>query len=152
MSGMLPKSQVPWMSANKLSDQEHTALIHAKQGIREGAHKLKGKQKEEYEQLKFHLFENEKQIKETDEKQIDEAAGMQIKKIEQKTTRDKPSPLPDLQSGYEYIACYLPRIWNPDKKRGVRRLVFECHKTRNQFEAIYYTDDHYEKFSFWRIE
>lgn len=62
-------------------------------------------------------------------------------------------PLPQLSNGCEYFEVDVggARPTDPLGIRGTKRLVFEINTASNQILETYYTDEHYAKFSFFRI-
>lgn len=63
------------------------------------------------------------------------------------------SPLPKLAKGCSYHEFDVghARAGDPQGRRGQRRLVIEVVDKSRQIREIYYTDDHYAKFSFVRV-
>lgn len=61
-------------------------------------------------------------------------------------------PLPGLQDGSTYVECQLgeARVGDP-RPGGRRRVVFEVHIASRRIVETYYTDQHYVKFSFYRL-
>lgn len=62
-------------------------------------------------------------------------------------------PLPDPSNGCDYFEWDIgaARDGDPEGKRGVRRFVFEINLSSRQVLEVYYTEEHYRKFSFFRI-
>ena len=61
-------------------------------------------------------------------------------------------PLPGLPNGSEYVECQLGNARLGDSRPpGKRRAVFEVHSATRRIMETYYTEDHYAKFSFWRL-
>jgi hypothetical protein len=129
MSGRIPLSQIPRINKALLGPDGRRALTLAKNAIRSGMHREARRDRlpEEFRHLNLHPFSNEKD-----------------------TGHTNPEPLPDPQRGCEYIACDIGR--DRSGRRGSRRFVFESHCVRNDWGAIYYSDDHYDKFSFYLVE
>ena len=61
-------------------------------------------------------------------------------------------PLPGLQNGSEYIECQIGNSRPGDPRpAGKKRVVFEVHAASRRILESYYTEEHYSKFSFWRL-
>jgi guanyl-specific ribonuclease Sa len=62
-------------------------------------------------------------------------------------------PLPEPSQGYLYAEFDVgqARPEDPKGERGTRRLVLEIRKSTYEILEIYFTPNHYEKFSFYRI-
>ncbi len=61
-------------------------------------------------------------------------------------------PLPALSHGCKYVEFQVGSAHAGDPKRaGRRRLVFEVHVGSRKVKETYYTEDHYAKFTFYRI-
>jgi hypothetical protein len=62
-------------------------------------------------------------------------------------------PLPDPSWGCSYYENQVGHARPGDKKgeSGVKRLVLEVNTSNNQIIEVYYTDEHYGKFTFVRI-
>lgn len=62
------------------------------------------------------------------------------------------SPLPKLSAGCAYYEVAVGAARDGDLRAvGRKRLVIEFHETSRQFKEVYYTENHYLKFSFCRI-
>jgi hypothetical protein len=61
------------------------------------------------------------------------------------------SPLPQLSAGCAYLEVQAGESRDPLPTRGKKRFVIEFHTSSRQIREIYYTEDHYLKFSFFRI-
>ena len=116
---------MPRLDPGRMAPINREYLIRAKCAIREGVHRDSNHPL--HRELHFKSFANEKNRK-----------------------RGQPEPLPDPSLGHEYVECDagLTR----DGGRGCERFVFEAHARANSFQRIYFTDDHYAKFSFYVIE
>jgi hypothetical protein len=62
-------------------------------------------------------------------------------------------PLPDPAQGCGYFETDvgLARPGDPKGERGSRRLVFEVNESSKQILEIYFTEEHYGKFTFERV-
>src|SRR5687767_7717010 len=62
------------------------------------------------------------------------------------------SPLPKLSAGcvYHEVSVGAARKGDP-RPAGRKRLVIEFHVTSRQIKEVFYTEDHYLKFSFYRV-
>lgn len=62
-------------------------------------------------------------------------------------------PLPDPSQGcaYSEIQVGQARPDDPQGEKGSKRLVLEVNTSSRQLMEIYYTEDHYAKFTFFRI-
>lgn len=62
-------------------------------------------------------------------------------------------PLPDPALGCEYFEKQvgLARPSDPKGQPGSRRLILEVNKSSKQVMEVYYTEEHYGKFTFQRI-
>jgi len=61
------------------------------------------------------------------------------------------SPLPQLSAGCEYREFDVGSSSGPNPDRGRKRFVIEFHTASRQVREIYFTENHYLKFSFLRI-
>ena len=61
------------------------------------------------------------------------------------------SPLPQLSAGCEYREFDVGQSRDPKPDRGQKRFVIEFHTSSKQVKEVYYTENHYLKFSFFRI-
>ncbi|MEQ1825393.1 MAG: hypothetical protein ABL921_05580 [Pirellula sp.] len=61
------------------------------------------------------------------------------------------SPLPQLTAGCEYLEVDVGQSSDPQPNRGTKRFVIEFHTASRRVENIYFTENHYLKFSFYRI-
>jgi hypothetical protein len=61
------------------------------------------------------------------------------------------SPLPQLDHGCEYREFDIGESSDPVPKRGKKRFVIEFHSSSRQVKNVYFTENHYLKFSFFRI-
>jgi guanyl-specific ribonuclease Sa len=61
------------------------------------------------------------------------------------------SPLPKLDAGCLYREFDVGESRDPVPNRGTKRLVIEWHPSSQQVKNVYYTENHYLKFSFFRI-
>jgi len=61
------------------------------------------------------------------------------------------SPLPQLSAGCEYREFDIGRSSDPKPGRGNKRFVIEFHPSSRQVKEVYFTENHYLKFSFFRI-
>lgn len=143
MSGRIQISQIPVKSRQSLSRNESDLLIVAKNLIKASGAKA-GRE-----------FRNEKNVeKPVDPKNQNSAqveAGIAPTKEIVKRSR-LPEPLPKPQDGYAYREFDAGLVeWNGVKWRGKWRFVIEVHLSRNTFGNIYYTEEHYQKFTFFRI-
>ena len=67
------------------------------------------------------------------------------------TQRGDGSPLPALSQGWRYVEFQVGAAHEHDPRpRGVRRLVVELDPS-NRIREIYYTENHYAKFSFVKV-
>lgn len=62
-------------------------------------------------------------------------------------------PLPTPSQGCEYYEWDVGQAHQDDttSRRGKKRLVLEVNASSLEIKEIYYTDEHYAKFSFFRI-
>jgi hypothetical protein len=62
-------------------------------------------------------------------------------------------PLPDPAQGCAYFEKQVghARPGDPKGERGSKRLVLEVNLSNNQILEIYYTEEHYGKFTFERV-
>jgi guanyl-specific ribonuclease Sa len=62
-------------------------------------------------------------------------------------------PLPQLALGCQYFECDVgqARPGDPLGRRGSKRLVVEINGSSFQLMDVYYTDEHYGKFTFYRV-
>lgn len=62
-------------------------------------------------------------------------------------------PLPDPSQGCAYYEVQVgqARPDDPQGERGSKRLVLEVNTSSRQLMETYYTEDHYAKFTFFRI-
>lgn len=61
------------------------------------------------------------------------------------------SPLPQLSAGCEYREFDVGQSSDPEPDRGSKRFVIEFHPPSRQVKEVYFTENHYLKFSFFRI-
>jgi len=61
------------------------------------------------------------------------------------------SPLPQLSAGCVYQEVQVGESRDPQPTAGKKRFVIEFHPSSRQLREIYYTENHYLKFSFFRI-
>jgi guanyl-specific ribonuclease Sa len=82
-------------------------------------------------------------------------AGLPLKQFrnQQGRTALEGPPLPAPTQGCEYYEIQVgqAREGDPEGEAGSKRLVLEVNKKARQLMETYYTDEHYEKFSFLRI-
>ena len=61
------------------------------------------------------------------------------------------SPLPQLSAGCTYHEIQVGESRDPAPNAGKKRFVVEFHTSSRQIREVYYTANHYLKFSFFRI-
>ena len=61
------------------------------------------------------------------------------------------SPLPQLSAGCVYQEVQVGESSDPKPTDGKKRFVIEFHTSSRQVKNTYYTENHYLKFSFFRI-
>jgi hypothetical protein len=61
------------------------------------------------------------------------------------------SPLPQLSAGCVYHEVQVGESRDPQPNAGKKRFVIEFHTSSRQVREVYYTENHYLKFSFFRI-
>ena len=61
------------------------------------------------------------------------------------------SPLPQLSAGCVYHEVQVGESRDPNPNAGKKRFVIEFHTSSLQVREVYYTENHYLKFSFFRI-
>lgn len=82
---------------------------------------------------------------------IRDGIGLQVFLNQRGQPGDGP-PLPGLPDGSKYIECQIGQARPGDSSpAGQRRVVFEVHINTKRIMETYYTDDHYAKFSFYRL-
>jgi hypothetical protein len=84
--------------------------------------------------------------------------GELIRKVNEFANRRDPlnasgPPLPTPQQGCAYFEWDVGHANDGDtiSRRGRKRLVLEVNTSSLEIKEIYYTDEHYAKFSFFRI-
>jgi hypothetical protein len=62
-------------------------------------------------------------------------------------------PLPDPSQGCDYYEIQVgqARPTDPKGEKGTKRLVVEVNTSSKQILEVYYTEEHYAKFTFFRI-
>ncbi len=138
---MEPSDKRPWRQENRPSTQMvrqkvMSGRIHKSRIPIKATQSLPQEIREEIIRAKQTLFTNVRQV---------------VFRNQSGGIGDGP-PLPGLPDGSTYIECQLGAARPGDPRpKGSYRVVFEVHTASKRILETYYTDEHYAKFSFFRL-